>query len=125
MNNNYGQIDSYGPSNPVTTKATGMSNPWVALAQFIVGRMAEGQVQGINKGYENQGQITGGRDINAQHQSPFGVADKWGGEMMPGAEKLLAVNWKPLQVAPGYSADQPTVIDSSRSPYRRSGGFTF
>lgn len=120
MAGNYG-TSGYGIGNQkISTMATGASHPFAALAQFIVGRMAEPRGAAQDKAQEQQLTNTGGQDINAEHSSPFGVADTMGSQMMPGAEKMLPVNWKPLPTAPGQTNTQPFNIDSSQSPYDTS-----
>jgi hypothetical protein len=111
--NNYG-TGGYGAGSQATTVATGASNPWAGLAQFIVGRMALPRSGAIDAAHEQQQKTTGGKDINADWNSPFGMADQWGAQMFPGAEKMLPVNWKPLEVGEAQQNQQPTVVDSEK-----------
>jgi hypothetical protein len=121
MAGNYGTSGyGIGGNSKVASMGTGASNPFVALAQFIVGRMAEPRGAAQDKAQEQQLANTGGQDINAEHSSPFGVADTMGSQMMPGAEKMLPVNWKPLATAPGQISNQPVNIDSSQPSYDTS-----
>jgi hypothetical protein len=40
-----------------------------------------------------------------------------GSQMMPGAEKMLSANTKPLEVAPGSVAAPQTNVDSSQQSF--------
>lgn len=115
MDNNFG-TGGYGSQNKAGTFATGMSNPWTAIAQWLVGRASENIGGAIDESHKLNQEINtrGTQDINAEHSSPFGISDQWGSQMMPGAEKMLSANTKPLEVAPGQIMQQPTSIDSSR-----------
>lgn len=112
----YGQAGNSGAA----SQATGMSNPWTAIAQFFVGRAAQNIGGSIDDSHRINQEVNtkGAQDINAQHSSPFGVADEMGSQMMPGAEKMLSANTKPLEVAPAGFAVQPTSVDSSQPGYK-------
>lgn len=59
-------------------------------------------------------------DTNAAHQSPFGVMGELESHILPGSEKLMPANTKPLEVAPAETAKQSTFVDSSQSPFMNS-----
>ena len=122
--NNFG-TGGYGQSgnSAAATKATGSTNPYVAIAQFIVGRAAQNIGGSIDDSQRINEEVNtkGAHDINAEHSSPFGVADEMGSQMMPGAEKMLSANTKPLAVAPGAFSVQPLSVDSAQQPYKNSG----
>jgi hypothetical protein len=111
--NNYG-TGGYGASNKAGTVAVGASNPWAGIAQMIVGLMANPRSGAMDAAHEQQQKVTGGKDINADWNSPFGMADQYGAQMMPGAEKMLPVNWKPLEVAEAQGAQPQKTVDSSQ-----------
>lgn len=118
--NNYG-TGGYGQSGnaPMAKMALAKTNPYVAIAQFLVGTAAKNIGGSIDDSQRiNQEVNTKGKgDINAEHSSPFGVADEMGSQMMPGAEKMLSANTKPLAVAPGGFTAQPLSVDSSAPEY--------
>ncbi len=95
------------------------SNPYSAIASFIVGRASQNIGGAIDDSHRNNQEIVtkGKGDINAEHSSPFGVADTMGSQMMPGAEKMLSANTKPLEVAPGSVAAPQTNVDSSQQAF--------
>jgi len=96
--------------------AVARSNPYTAIAQFLVGTAAQNVGGSIDDSQRINQEVNtkGGRDINAEHSSPFGVADEMGSQMMPGAEKMLSANTKPLAVSEGAYSIQPFHVDSSQ-----------
>lgn len=121
MAGNYG-TSGYGIDDAKGASALGKmaySNPYTAIASFLVGRAAQNIGGAIDDSHRiNQEVNTKGKgDINAEHSSPFGVSDTMGSQMMPGAEKMLSANTKPLEVAPGSIAAAPVDVDSSQQPF--------
>lgn len=120
INNNFG-TGGYGQADntKAATMATGASNPWAAVAQLLVGKAAQNIGGSIDDSHTINQQVNtkGARDINAEHSSPFGVSDEMGSQMMPGAEKMLSANTKPLEVAPGSFNQQPISVDSSQQSW--------
>jgi len=119
--NNYG-TSGYGISDAKGSAATAKlvySNPYTAIASLLVGAASQNIGGAIDKSHENNQQIVtqGKGDINAEHSSPFGVADTMGSQMMPGAEKMLSANTKPLEVAPASVATPELQVDSSQQPF--------
>jgi hypothetical protein len=121
MAGNYG-TSGYGiGNNAAGAKAAGGATGIGAIAQFIIGRMAEPRAGAMDEAHRQQQEQTKGQDINAESSSPFGVADTMGSQAMPGSEKMLPVNWKPMEVAPGQTNAGPVNVDSGQQPYKTSG----
>lgn len=120
MANNYG-TSGYGiqGNSGVVKYVTSSSNPYAAVAQFLVGLASQNIGGSIDESHKINQEVNtkGKQDINAEHSSPFGVADTMGSQMMPGAEKMLSANTKPLAVAPGEQSSQPLTPDSSVPTY--------
>lgn len=113
----YGMGDAKGAAGLARMQAS--SNPYFAVASFLVNRASQniGGAIDDSQRINNEVNTRGKGDINAEHQSPFGVADTMGSQMMPGAEKMLSANTKPLAVAPGSVATPQTDVDSSQQPF--------
>lgn len=120
MAGNYG-TSGYGMqgNSGLAKYALSRSNPYSGIASLFVGAASQNIGGAIDKSHENNQQIVtkGKGDINAEHSSPFGVADTMGSQMMPGAEKMLSANTKPLEVAPGSVATPQTNVDSSQQAF--------
>ena len=113
----YGMGNAKGAAGLARMQAS--TNPYFAVASFLVNRAAQNIGGSIDDSHRiNQEVNTKGKgDVNAEHSSPFGAMDAIGSQMIPGAEKLLSANTKPLEVAPGSSDMQPAQVDSSQQPF--------
>jgi hypothetical protein len=118
MADNFG-TGNYDVGNKGASTAVGAASGWGAIAQWLAKGIAGNMGDSVDKGQEQQLEQTHGQNINAEHSSPFGVANQWGMEMFPGSEKGLAVNWKPLPVAQATTTQQPTDF-KSLSPWAAS-----
>lgn len=120
MAGNYG-TSGYGiqGNSGITKYALSRSNPYSGIASLFVGAASQNIGGAIDKSHENNQEIVtkGKGDINAEHSSPFGVADTMGSQMMPGAEKMLSANTKPLEVAPSSVVTPQTNVDSSQQAF--------
>lgn len=130
MSNNFG-TGGYGADSKAGAVAVGYSHPYAAIAQFLVGKASQNIGAAIDDSQRINQEVNtkGAQDINAQHSSPFGVADQWGAQMMPGAEKMLSANTKPLAVAPAQYTMGPTdgrnIYDQVYQNYYQGGGYKF
>jgi len=102
MTDNYGS-GGYPDQGSQAGSMAGGATGYGAIAQLLVHLASQNIGQGVDQGQAEQNKITGGKDINAQFNSPFGYANTLGASSFPGAEKMLSANQKPMAVAPAQN----------------------